>query len=122
MATFSTGHSFYPKKIYDPPIRPNSRFQICLACSSNHEPAGSQDAKRKNKKEKRKEEEKHLFLRLLGGVEKVGKGLKENLSPKQKGDWKDLMLMSFSFAVYVYISQRIVCAYCAWMSMQKQPW
>ncbi|KAL5066457.1 hypothetical protein RYX36_028194 [Vicia faba] len=44
----------------------------------------------------------------------------KNLSPQQqKGDWKDLFLMSISFAVYVYISQKLVCAYCAWTSMPK---
>ncbi|GAB4828069.1 hypothetical protein Ancab_034984 [Ancistrocladus abbreviatus] len=56
---------------------------------------------------------------FLDSVWKLGKELKENLSPKQKGDWKDLMLMSLSFAVYVYMSQQIVCTYCAWMSMLK---
>jgi len=53
-------------------------------------------------------------------VEKLGKWLKDSLGPKKKGDWKDLALMSLSFAVYVYISQQIVCAYCAWMSLLKQ--
>lgn len=48
---------------------------------------------------------------------KMGRGLRENLSPKQKGDWRDVLLMSLSFAVYVYISQKLVCAYCAWKSM-----
>lgn len=67
-------------------------------------------------------QEKQLLRQLFGSVEKYGKRLKDNLSPKQKGDWKDVMLMSLSFAVYVYISQKIVCAYCAWMSMLKQPW
>ncbi|GMH04409.1 hypothetical protein Nepgr_006248 [Nepenthes gracilis] len=56
---------------------------------------------------------------LFDGVLKLGKELKESLSPKRKGDWKDLMLMSLSFAVYIYMSQQIVCAYCAWMSMLK---
>ncbi|CAA6659146.1 unnamed protein product [Spirodela intermedia] len=53
--------------------------------------------------------------------EKDGKAEKKGLrlwrgsmqSPKQKGDWKDVLLMSLSFAVYVYISQKLVCAYCA---------
>ncbi|KAK4414474.1 hypothetical protein Salat_2860400 [Sesamum alatum] len=68
-------------------------------------------------------EEKGSFLRRFsGGVEKLGKGMKDNLSPQRKGDWKDLTLMSLSFAVYVYMSQKIVCAYCAWMSMLRQPW
>lgn len=55
--------------------------------------------------------------RLHGDVVKAGMAVQENLSPKQKGDWKDVTLMSFSFAVYVYISQKIVCTYCAWISM-----
>ena len=52
----------------------------------------------------------------------MGIELKEKLSPQRKGDWKDLTLMSLSFAVYVYISQKIVCAYFVWMSMPKQVW
>ncbi|CAD6202684.1 unnamed protein product [Miscanthus lutarioriparius] len=55
--------------------------------------------------------------RLRGDVVKAGMAARESLSPKQKGDWKDVTLMSFSFAVYVYISQKLVCAYCAWLSM-----
>ncbi|KAL5210263.1 hypothetical protein ABZP36_005886 [Zizania latifolia] len=55
--------------------------------------------------------------RLSGDVAKAGRAVQESLSPKQKGDWKDVTLMSFSFAVYVYISQKIVCTYCAWISM-----
>lgn len=55
--------------------------------------------------------------RVHGDVVKAGMAVQENLSPKQKGDWKDVALMSLSFAVYVYISQRIVCTYCAWVSM-----
>lgn len=58
---------------------------------------------------------------MYGEAGKLGRGLTQGLSPKQKGDWKDVLLMSFSFAVYVYISQKIVCAYCAWMSMINHP-
>lgn len=54
--------------------------------------------------------------------EKMGIQLKEKLSPQRKGDWKDLTLMSLSFAVYVYISQKIVCAYFLWMTMPKPLW
>lgn len=73
--------------------------------------------------EKQEKQEKKQQPMMLLGFEKLGKNLKENLSPKQKGDWKDLMLMSLSFAVYVYISQKIVCAYCAWTSMApNHPW
>ena len=66
---------------------------------------------------------KLTLLKLFNGFEKVGKKLKQNLSPQQqKGDWKDLLLMSLSFAVYVYISQKLVCAYFAWTSMPKHMW
>lgn len=65
-----------------------------------------------------------LKWKMLNDIEKVGKRVKQNLSPqqKQKGDWKDLLLMSISFAVYVYISQMLVCAYFAWTSMPKPIW
>ncbi|KAL1564388.1 hypothetical protein AAHA92_06738 [Salvia divinorum] len=69
-----------------------------------------------------KEDNSMKLQKLLFGVEKIGKGLQDNLSPEMKGDWKDLTLMSLSFAVYIYMSQKIVCAYCAWMSMAGQPW
>nr|XP_004506316.1 uncharacterized protein LOC101488893 [Cicer arietinum] len=63
---------------------------------------------------------------LLNDFEKlIGKRPQKmnNLNPQQKGDWKDLFLMSISFAVYVYISQKLVCAYCAWVSfMPKHVW
>ena len=77
----------------------------------------------RDKEKEGKEEKKHQSLmKFFVGVEKLGRGMKECLSPKQKGDWKDLVLMSLSFAVYVYISQKIVCAYCAWTSMFKPHW
>uniref|UniRef100_A0A0E0CXA3 Uncharacterized protein n=1 Tax=Oryza meridionalis TaxID=40149 RepID=A0A0E0CXA3_9ORYZ len=58
-----------------------------------------------------------MAKRVFGDAAKAGRAVRESLSPKQKGDWKDVTLMSFSFAVYVYISQKIVCTYCAWISM-----
>jgi hypothetical protein len=78
-----------------------------------------------NSNPRTKEEEskrKSLLQRSSAGFGKFGKILRESLSPKQKGDWKDLTLMSLSFAVYVYISQKLVCAYFAWMYMPKQLW
>lgn len=57
------------------------------------------------------------IVKLYKDALEGGKGLRECLSPKQKGDWKDLVLMSLSFAVYIYVSQQIVCTYCAWISM-----
>lgn len=49
-------------------------------------------------------------IRMISEAGKIGK----NLKPEKKGDMKDLMLMSLSFAVYVYISQLMVCAYFSW--------
>ncbi|XP_010515653.1 PREDICTED: uncharacterized protein LOC104791455 [Camelina sativa] len=54
--------------------------------------------------------------RLISEVEKFGKDLKTG-EKKKKGDVKDLMLMSLSFAVYVYISQLLVCAYFSWQHL-----
>lgn len=91
------------------------RSLIPLSCQSRKS-AREEDSSLK------KEEKPPLVEALNGMLMKMGKRLEENLSPKQKGDWKDLLLMSVSFAVYVYMSQKIVCAYCAWMSTQRQPW
>ncbi|CAN7015398.1 unnamed protein product [Brassica oleracea var. botrytis] len=44
-------------------------------------------------------------IRMISEAGKIGK----NLKPEKKGDMKDLMLMSLSFAVYVYISQLMIC-------------
>ncbi|XP_021890804.1 uncharacterized protein LOC110809318 [Carica papaya] len=90
--------------------RSHSNLVFSISCC--HEPTG-----------KTQKEDEGLF----GKTEKVGKLLKEklnlDLNPKQKGDWKDLMLMSLSFAVYVYISQQIVSAYFAyWISIPKPSW
>ena len=73
-------------------------------------------------KEKEGKEKKESLKEIFVVIDKLGRGIKDSLSPKQKGDWKDLVLMSLSFAVYVYISQRIVCAYCAWNSMFQNHW
>ena len=53
-----------------------------------------------------------MFSQVFAGVHKFGRGLKENTSPRQKGDWKDLMLMSLSFAVYVHVSKDCLCSLC----------
>ncbi|KAL6327874.1 hypothetical protein AAG906_026553 [Vitis piasezkii] len=96
--------------------RPNPRIPTFLCCQNQG------DIDELESKTDKGKENRPLLLRVFAGVAKFGEGLRENLSPKQKGDWKDLVLMSLSFAVYVYMSQRIVCAYCVWMSMVKQPW
>eukprot|EP00270_Netrium_digitus_P000808 TRINITY_DN1090_c0_g1_i4.p1 TRINITY_DN1090_c0_g1~~TRINITY_DN1090_c0_g1_i4.p1 ORF type:complete len:179 (+),score=3.51 TRINITY_DN1090_c0_g1_i4:62-538(+) len=41
----------------------------------------------------------------------------EYLSPRQKGDTRDVLLICLSFSVLVYISQRLVCAYVALVAM-----
>ncbi|GMI71899.1 hypothetical protein like AT3G52070 [Hibiscus trionum] len=93
------------------------RISVVSSCESN-EPAERSNSKT-NEKEKR-----HWvwFFEVLSGVQRFGRGLKENMSPKQKGDWKDVMLMSLSFVVYVYMSQMLVCAYCSWTAMPKPSW
>ncbi|XP_058073686.1 uncharacterized protein LOC131222574 [Magnolia sinica] len=117
----SISHSFHTKNIssilYN---KPNSRLQLSVSCQSRG-PAGPTDSKEGGDEEKGEKKKKPWVLRIYGEVGKLGEGLKESLSPKRKGDWKDVMLMSLSFAVYVYISQKIVCAYCAWMAMLKHP-
>ncbi|KAG2671664.1 hypothetical protein I3760_13G006700 [Carya illinoinensis] len=118
MAAVSVGHSVYRRicTIQEPRKKSSPRTFILLGCQS-HKPVDASNPR--TKKEGRRES---LLPGILVGVGKFGKVLKENMSPQQKGDWKDVMLMSLSFAVYVYISQKIVCAYCAWMSMPRQPW
>lgn len=116
MAALSIGHSFHTRHGVVLHNKPTSRTKVSVSCESRKPVGESSD----NKKKKEKEEEgKPWVVGLFGDVEKFGRGLKNCLSPKRKGDWKDLMLMSFSFAVYVYISQKLVCAYCAWMSMPR---
>lgn len=96
-------------------ISPRSFSMLVISCQSR---------KSRNFESEKREKQinKGIFPKLIFGVGKFGKGLKDNLSPKQKGDWKDLTLMSLSFAVYVYISQKLVCAYCAWTSLVGQNW
>ncbi|XP_020080882.1 uncharacterized protein LOC109704546 isoform X2 [Ananas comosus] len=131
MAAFSfSHHSLLITMHHDhrPPLL-QPRPRCSLSCRSCHptEPAGGGGTRSSEKEDQKRKEEKRstsssYWWRQLGrefseAAGKMGKGVKESLSPKQKGDWKDLLLMSFSFAVYVYISQKIVCAYCAWMAM-----
>ncbi|MCO5605699.1 hypothetical protein L7F22_059883 [Adiantum nelumboides] len=55
----------------------------------------------------------------LGLVPLFFQNLAGNKAPREKGDIRDVILMSLSFAVYVYISQRLVCAYCMWQAMTR---
>ncbi|KAJ0973603.1 hypothetical protein J5N97_015568 [Dioscorea zingiberensis] len=139
---FSFNYSFQGKQHYMSPksnyllpcklSRPRSRTS--LSCQSQLLPdpppspgddqekrqvdqKSDQKDRKEEKKKKKKKEYRSLVHLMYGEAGNFGRALKESLSPKHKGDWKDLFLMSFSFAVYVYISQKIVCAYCAWMAM-----
>ena len=117
MAALSFGHSFNTQNISThiklDHIKKTPRTTVPSCCQSRV-PLSS-----KIKKEDQ-EENGNKGLKVIARLGEVGRGLKESLSPKRKGDWKDLVLMSLSFAVYVYISQKLVCAYCAWTSMLKQ--
>ncbi|KAK6778899.1 hypothetical protein RDI58_025617 [Solanum bulbocastanum] len=122
MASISLSHSFNRRKTisviqeyHTQRVSPRSFSMLVISCQ-NSEPRDHKSVK------KEKQINKGVFPQLIFGVGKFGKGLKDNLSPKQKGDWKDLTLMSLSFAVYVYISQKLVCAYCAWTSLVGQSW
>ena len=122
MALNSLSHSFNCRKTvsviqkcHTERISPRSISMLVISCQ-NREPSDHKSTKTD------KQINKGVFPQLIFGVGKFGKGLKDNLSPKQKGDWKDLTLMSLSFAVYVYISQKLVCAYCAWTSLVGQSW
>ncbi|XVE76741.1 hypothetical protein DITRI_Ditri13aG0005700 [Diplodiscus trichospermus] len=118
MAALSVNHPFYYKNSSVQELKSKRRnFPRCLVVLScqNNEPTEKSKSTTTKKEQKEKRQ-------IFAGLQKFGRGLKETMSPQQKGDWKDLMLMSFSFAVYVYMSQKIVCAYFAWMSMPKQSW
>lgn len=122
IASISLSNSFSSKNITHEhqTIRyNNSRILTTVSCL-NH--PGPFDPKDDTKAKGGKKESKGIISPLFLGMQKMGSNLKESLSPKRKGDWKDLTLMSLSFAVYVYISQKIVCAYCAWMSLLQHSW
>lgn len=114
-AALSLSHSCHHK--HNPTLataKTNNLRTITIVSCQNRHPDDSGTGKGT------KEGKGMLLQKLLVGVEKLGKGVHENLSPKRKGDWKDLTLMSLSFAVYIYMSQKLVCAYCIWMSMAGQ--
>ncbi|KAL3719148.1 hypothetical protein ACJRO7_004148 [Eucalyptus globulus] len=122
MASFSFHHHYFRGRstaIQELKRGDCSKHVITVSCTA-HDRQHDDPAMQEPKKEK--QSKRPTFAGIVEGFEKIGKGLKHNLGPQRKGDWKDLALMSLSFAVYVYISQKIVCAYCAWVSMPKQPW
>ncbi|CAI9103036.1 OLC1v1001455C1 [Oldenlandia corymbosa var. corymbosa] len=108
------------------PQKNDHRTSISVSCrsrgSSSSNPVDAEDHQvAKEEKTVKKTTLRHHQVMMMS-VDKFGKELRENLSPKQKGDWKDLTYMCLSFALYVYISQKLVCAYCAWTSITKLPW
>ncbi|TKY67977.1 hypothetical protein E2542_SST10874 [Spatholobus suberectus] len=115
MAALTVGHCCCGKRVpaHEFTNRNRPRIFILLSCQG----------RKPNSQEKKDTGGGKLNLlkwkSMLKDIEKLGKRMKENLSPQQKGDWKDLLLMSVSFAVYVYISQMLVSAYFAWTSMPK---
>lgn len=122
MAALSAGHRHFFRRQSDGAAeqfrnRISSPRSIALLCHHNQDPSDSSEEKTKKSPER-----KQKIPGFVQRFEKMGMELKEKLSPQRKGDWKDLTLMSLSFAVYVYISQKIVCAYFVWMSMPKQLW
>ncbi|PIN08554.1 hypothetical protein CDL12_13286 [Handroanthus impetiginosus] len=118
MAAISTGPLCYSKHNPILATRSGSRMFIIVSCENRD----TNDPVNTKVKKEIKHDKGLIFQQLFTNVQKLGKEARDNLSPKKKGDWKDVTLMSLSFAVYVYMSQKIVCAYCAWMSMARQPW
>ncbi|KAF8021323.1 hypothetical protein BT93_G1684 [Corymbia citriodora subsp. variegata] len=122
MASFSFHHPYFRGRsaaIQEVKRSDSSKHVIAVSCMARDR---EHDDPVTQKPKKEKQSKKPTFAGMIDGFEKIGKGLKHNLRPQRKGDWKDLALMSLSFAVYVYMSQKIVCAYYAWVSMPKQPW
>lgn len=120
MAALSIAHSFHRRSNsnqWNFKNRISPRTVVVVTCQSN-ERVDQPSSKTKLEKKENKSSISDFSI----GIDKLGKKLMDNLSPKQKGDWKDLVLMSLSFAVYVYVSQQIVCAYCAWTSILKHSW
>ncbi|KAK8949448.1 hypothetical protein KSP39_PZI005100 [Platanthera zijinensis] len=112
-AAFSLRHSLGTINLSKPFARRKpTPFPVCR---SHHSPPPPPPESKERKEVGRRD---WTPWKMFREAVKLSKELKESLlqGPKQKGDWKDVILMSFSFAVYVYISQRIVCTYCAWIS------
>ncbi|KAI4333107.1 hypothetical protein L6164_017954 [Bauhinia variegata] len=117
MAALSVDHYCHRRKGPNHELSRRNRPRIVILSSFQCKVPGDNS----NPEEKKDLKGKLSLLKFINGFQKLGKSLKQNLSPQQKGDWKDLFLMSLSFAVYVYISQMLVSAYYAWISMPKQP-
>jgi hypothetical protein len=80
--------------------------------SSNQE---QQPSKRSNQEDVVSNKKLQTLRQALMQQLKLDKAIDELVSfmaPREKGDIRDVILMSLSFAVLVYISQRLVYAYC----------
>ena len=55
-------------------------------------------------------------ISLIEKLEQYLDGLRKHVheAPRCNGDMWDIMVMCISLAIYVYISHKIVCAYCMW--------
>jgi len=74
-----------------------------------------QPSKRSNQEDVVSNKKLQTLRQALMQQLKLDKAIDELVSfmaPREKGDIRDVILMSLSFAVLVYISQRLVCAYC----------
>ncbi|GJP35228.1 hypothetical protein CLOM_g19736 [Closterium sp. NIES-68] len=72
-------------------------------------PTGCDGRSRRREEQGAEEAKGRVGPRVAGAVE----SLLRFITPRQKGDIRDVTLVSLSFAVLVYISQRLVCAYFA---------
>lgn len=68
--------------------------------------------KQKEKSSLRQEDSKKKKL-SSSNLSRLLDDLTSFVMPREKGDIRDVTLICLSFAVLVYISQRLVCAYCA---------
>ncbi|ERN00858.1 hypothetical protein AMTRI_Chr03g140000 [Amborella trichopoda] len=91
---------------------PTSLYCNCKCNGNNKENPSSQEGERK-----KREREREGGWRPVVAMKKVVAEMQRWVRPRRKGDLRDVLLMSLSFALYVYISQRIVGAYCAWMAI-----
>lgn len=73
---------------------------------------GSSDEEVEKEKEKTAQIPLHQLLLQRLNLNKAMDELVGFMAPREKGDIRDVFLMSLSFAVLVYISQRLVCLYC----------
>ncbi|KAJ8899218.1 hypothetical protein K2173_012394 [Erythroxylum novogranatense] len=121
MAALSIANSFHKTNVSIQVVRTRNchRVQTVMACQRGEPTIDTSGPKAK--KELRPENQPPS-RQLFSTVEEFGKELKDKLSPKRKGDLMDVGLAALAFAIYVYMSQQIVCAYCVWIATFKQPW